>query len=37
MPQIQISLIFRKLEENDAISMKLKNKEGCFQNLLHSL
>lgn len=37
MSEIDKGFIFRKLEENNVISMKLKNKNGCFQNLLHSL
>lgn len=37
MSEIDRSFIFRNLEENNVISMKLKNKNGCFQNLLQSL
>lgn len=37
MSEIDGDFIFRKLEENNVISMKLKNKNGWFQNLLHSL
>lgn len=37
MSEIDRGFIFRKLEENNVISMNLKNKNGCFQNLLQSL
>lgn len=37
MSELDRGFIFRKLEENNVISMELKNKNDYFQNLLHSL